>query len=101
MGKNSDRESLIKVMANAIVHKIVAEHTNRPESKHFLDSEVAEYTDQAKKIADEHHWADEDKEYIKEKALKKIKERMASRYPDVHFSEKEAKDLLDKEVSHL
>ncbi len=101
MGKNSDRESLIRLMANTIVHKIVAEHTNRPESKNFLESEIIEYGGQTRRMALEHHWTDSDKSYIKEKTLKKTKEKISLKYPDVPFSEKEAKYLLDKEVRDL
>ena len=70
MGKNRDRESLIRLMVNTIVHELVLKNTNRPESKHFLNSEVIEYRSQTEKMAKEHNWNNEDKVHIREKALK-------------------------------
>ncbi len=101
MGKNRDRESLITLIVSTVVHELVARHTNRPESEHFLQSEVTEYFEQVKELASEHTWNDSDKEYIKEKALKKIKTRMEFKYSDVSFLEQEAISLLDKVISEL
>ena len=36
MGKNRDRESLIRLLANTTVHEIIFRNTNRPESTEFL-----------------------------------------------------------------
>ena len=33
-------DKLIRLIVNTIVHEIVVMHTNRPESEHFLESEV-------------------------------------------------------------
>ena len=101
MGKNRDREALISLIISTVVHELLAQHTNRPASEHFLQSEVAEYFDQAKEIASEHTWNDSDKAYIKEKALKKIKNRMEFKYSDINFSEKEALSFLDKVIAEL
>ena len=101
MGKNRDREALISLIISTVVHELLVQHTNRLESEHFLKSEVTEYFEQVKETASEHTWNDSDKEYIKERALKKIKNRMEFKYPDVQFTEKEAKDLLDKVISEL
>lgn|SRR3989338_794684 len=98
MGKNRDIESLVRLMVNTIVHEIVVKHTNKPESKHFLSSEIAEYRSQTEKMAEQHKWNDKDKEQIREKALKKIKEKLASKYQDVSFSAKEVEKLVDKEI---
>ena len=51
MGKDRDIKTLIRLLANTVVHQIVAEHTNKPESKHFLSSEVIEYNNQKNKIS--------------------------------------------------
>jgi len=101
MGKNRDIESLVRLMANTVVHKIIIKHTNRPESRHFLGSEIAEYRGQTEKIAEQRNWNEEDKKQIKEKALKKIKEKMSFKYPDVSFSEKEAGALVEEEIGNL
>ena len=95
MGKNRDRESLITLIVNTVVHEIVVKHTNKPESKNFLTSEVVEYRSKSEKVAKQHNWNDQDKKDIRSKALKKIKERLASKYPDVQFTEKEVSDALD------
>jgi hypothetical protein len=101
MGKNRDIESLVRLIVNTIVHEIIVKHTNKPESKHFLGSEIAEYRSQTEKMAEQYNWNNQDKEHIKEKALKKIKEKLASKYPDISFSAKEAEKLLDKEINDL
>ena len=74
MGKNRDRESLIRLITNTIVHEFVMKHTNRPESKHFLSTEIIEYREQTDKMAEKRHWNESDKKYIGEKVLKKIEE---------------------------
>ena len=43
MGKNRVRESLIREVANVVIHQIVAKHTNRSEAAHFLESETIDY----------------------------------------------------------
>lgn len=101
MGKNRDIESLVRVMANTIVHEIVAKHTNKSESKHFLKSEVIEYRSQTEKRAEQHNWNDKEKEQIKEKILKKIKEKLDFKYSDVSFQEKEAEKLIELEMRDL
>jgi len=101
MGKNRDRESLIRLMVNTIVHEIVMKHTNRPESKDFLKSEIVEYRGQTEKVAKQYTWNDKDKGYIKAKALKKIKEKLESKYSDVSYKAKEPQILLDKEIKDL
>lgn len=101
MGKNRDRESLIRLIVNTIVHKIVLKNTNKPESKHFLSSEIIEYRGQTEKIAERHHWNENDKGCIREKTLKKIKEKMENKYSDINFLMKEAERLIDTEIEEI
>ena len=101
MGKNRDRESLIRLIVNTIVHKIVLKNTNKPESKHFLSAEIIEYKGQTEKMAEQHHWNENDKGYIREKTLKKIKEKMENKYSDVDFIIKEVKRLVDIEMDEI
>lgn len=101
MGKNRIRESLIREIANIIVHEIVVEHTNKPESVHFLESEIIEYRSQAEKTSKEHNWNVEDKEYIEEKALKIIKEKLAVKYSDVRYSEQEVIKKLKEMIKQV
>lgn len=101
MGKNRDIESLIRFIVNTIAHEIVAKHTNRPESRHFLGAEIIEYRGRADKMALEYNWNVKEKEYIREKALIKIKEKLALKYPDVSYSVKEVENLIDEEIKNL
>ncbi len=93
MGKNRDLDSLIRLIVNTIAHQIVVEHTNKPESKHFLNSEIIEYRNQTEKSARKYNWNDSDKEYAEKKALEKIKEKLAVKYSDVDYSEQ---DIIGK-----
>lgn len=101
MGKNRNRESLIRIITNTVVHEIVIKHTNKPESENFLNSEIIEYRGKAGDAAEKHGWNNKDIEYIKKKVLKKIKEKMGRKYSDVAFSEKEAETLLNKEIKEM
>jgi len=101
MGKNRDIESLIRLLVNTVVHKIVIKNTNRSESKHFLGSEIIEYRNQTEKTAEQRNWNDKDKKDIKEGALKKIKEKLEFKYPDISFSKRESKIFLEKEIKNL
>ena len=101
MGKNRDRESLIRLIVNTIVHKIVLKNTNKPESKHFLSSEIIEYIGQTEKMVEQHHWNEIDKGHIREKTLKKIKEKMENKYSDIDFLMKEAERLADIEIEEI
>lgn len=89
MGKNRVRGSLAGIITNIIVHKIVARHTNRPESSPFLEAEIIEYIGQAKKASEEFNWNDEDREYIEHKSIKQAMEILGRKYPDVEYTEKE------------
>lgn len=90
MGKNRTRESLVRKIVNIIVHEIIAKQTNKPESTHFLSSEIIEYRIQTEKTSEEYNWNSDDKEYVENKAVKMIKSRLASKYPDVNYLEKDA-----------
>ncbi len=99
MGKNRDIESLIRLIVNTTVHEIVRKHTNKPESEHFLGAEVAEYRGLTEKTVRQHNWNDKDKVYIREKSIKKIKERLEFKYPDVSFTPEEVEKLVDEEIA--
>lgn len=89
MGKNRDLDSLIRLITNTITHQIVIENTNKPESKHFLNSEIIEYRIQTEKAAKKHNWNNSDKEYTEKKALEKIKEKLDFKYSDIDYSERD------------
>ena len=85
MGKNRDIKSLIRLIVNTIVHEIVVKHTNKPESEHFLRSEVIEYRSQTENVAKSHNWNDGDRRNVEVNALEKIKEKLAFKYSDVIY----------------
>lgn len=101
MAKNRDRESLIKLIVNTIVHEIVAEHTNRPESRNFLNSEIIEYGNRALDFAKTHGWNNEDRTYIEEESMKRIKEKLSLKYSDVKYSEQEVVKKLIKFLKEI
>lgn len=101
MGKNSDLDSLIRLIVNTITHQIVVEHTHKPESKHFLNSEIIEYRSQTEKAAKKHTWNNSDKEYAEKNALEKIKEKLAVKYSDVDHSEEEIIRKLKKVIKEV
>ena len=101
MGKNRTRESLIREITNIIVHEIVAKHTNKPESVHFLESEIIEYRGRAEKTSKKYNWNADDEEYIEKRALKIIKEKLATKYPDVKYLEKEAISKLREMIKEM
>ena len=101
MGKNRDIKSVVVSLVNTVVHEIVARHTNKPESKLFLEAEVAEYRSQTEKAVEKYNWNQWDKNHIREEAIKEINKILSSKYPDVSFQENEVKLIVDKEISNL
>jgi len=101
MGKNSDRESLIRTIVNTIVHEIVAEHTNKPESKSFLNYEVIEYRNQTENKAEYYNWNKEDLLFIETKSSEMIEERLKTKYSDVVYPKEEIKRRLKVLVNTL
>ncbi len=101
MGKNRDRDSLIRLIVNTIVHEIVVRHTNRPESENFLAAEIIEYRSQTEKVAKSHNWNDNDKKDIEDKALIKIKDKLSIKYSDVKYAEHEIITKLKKAINDL
>ncbi len=101
MGKNRDIKSVVVLLVNTVVHEIVAKHTNRPESKPFLEAEVVEYRSQTEKVAEMYNWNQADRNYIKEEAIKDVNKVLFSKYPDVSFPLKEVEDCVDEEIKKL
>lgn len=101
MGKNDVIKSLSKVIANIALHKLVFSHTNKPESKHFLESEIIEYRSVAQNKAMEFNWSDSDKKRIYEISLKFLKSERETKYPDVEFSDEEAEKIMSETINDL
>lgn len=65
MGKNSDIESISNSVSNTILHKLLIEYTNKPESINHLANEEIEYRGQSLKKIDKRKLNNEDKNKIK------------------------------------
>lgn len=101
MGKNSALRTLGKRIGNVVLHKLLVEHTNRPESRRHLQSEEIEYRSAALRDAWEYHWNEEEKQILKKQALEFILEKRSTKYDDVAFSLREAEKLVDDEINGL
>ena len=101
MGKNSAIESLSKLIANTIVHKLLVEKTTRPESTSYLESEEVEYRSQAEKKSKLFNWNKGDIDIIKEEASKKINNKFKNKYLDIQVSKEEIRKLIDEEIRQV
>ena len=101
MGKNNAVKSLSKVIANISLHKLILMHTNKPESKHFLESEIAEYRSVAQLRSQEFNWNDSDKRMICKISLKILRNTKEKKYPDLEFSDKESEKTVSETVNDL
>ena len=101
MGKNDVIKSLSKVIANISLHKLIVAHTNKPESKHFLESEIIEYGNVAQNKSQEFNWNDMDKKRIMKLSLKFLANAKKKKYFDVDFSQNEAEKMILETVDDL
>jgi len=100
MGKNRTIKSVGKIIGNIVVHKILVNKTNRPESLHHLQSEVNTYRDNVFGIAQEYNWNDSDKQEIFNESIREFKSRIQN-YPDVKYTMKEAKALIRETINEV
>ena len=98
MGKNKAIKILAKQIANKVIHQILAMHTNRPESIHFLKAEEDNYRVISMKKIMEFNWNEYDKKEIKLEALRMIKKMFDLKYPDVNFNKNEIEIKLDVNI---
>jgi len=101
MGKKSAINSLSKIIASIIVHKILFKYTNKPESVNHLSSEVTEYRDTVISGVRRFNWNVSDKEQIKINTLKYFRQKMAGRYPDVKYPDNEVSVLIDETMGEV
>lgn len=101
MGKKSRIKSLAKITANIVMHKILVKYTNKPESIHFLNSEIIEYRHVAVNISEEYNWNSQDIENIKSNAIKLLTIGMNKKYPDVKFPISEAENLVEETLKEM
>ncbi len=97
MGKNRTIKSLGKVIGNVVIHKILFKYTNNPKSVNRLTAEVGTYRDNAIEIAHEFNWNEEDKQRIKQEAIKEFGKRIL-KYRDVNFPDSEVIIFLDETI---
>ncbi len=88
MGKNSDIRSISNILGKTILHGIVSEYTNRPESTSHLKSEFYEYCGQSIKKIDKRKLNDEGRMKIRKLVITIIKNKLKTKYSDVKVSEK-------------
>lgn len=101
MGKNNTIKSLSKVIANISLHKLIVIHTNKPESKSFLEFEIIEYKSLAQIKAQKFNWNESDKKIIYDTSLKILKNMKENKYPDISFSDKEAEKIVFETIKDL
>lgn len=100
MGKNSVIKSLGRCIGNVALHKLLIEHTNKPESKSYLKNEIIEYSGDAFEKAQEFNWNGDDKERIKELSINRIKSLLKN-YQDVSYNEKEIEKFIKETMDDL
>ncbi len=100
MGKNSAIKSLGKVIGNVAMHKLLVEHTNKPESLGHLIAEINEYTANALEKSQEFNWNGSDLVEIREKAVSRVK-NLSENYWDVHFNLDEVEGMVDGLIDEL
>jgi hypothetical protein len=100
MGKNKIIKSLGRCIGNVAMHKLLLLHTNKPESKSYLNFEVIEYGADAFEKAQEFNWNEKDKQEILDKSRERIK-KLSHTYPDVKYSSKEMEEILKETIKDL
>jgi hypothetical protein len=100
MGKNKVIKSLGRCIGNVVMHKLLVFHTNKPESKSYLNFEVIEYGVDAFEKAQEFNWNEKDKEEILETARGRVK-KLSLTYPDVLYSVEEMENILRETIEEM
>ena len=100
MGKNNIIKSLGRCIGNVVMHKLLLEYTNKPESKNFIKSEIKEYSADAFEKAQEFNWNAEDKEEIKEIAIERVK-NLGEGYKDVAYTNERMEKFIDETIEEM
>jgi len=101
MGKTSDITSISNSIGTTILHGLLVEYTNRKESITHLSKESVEYRGQSIKKINRVKLSERDKQIIKNKVIRKINNRLKSKYPDVKISQKEIRRRVDEELFYF
>ena len=100
MGKNKVIRSLGRCVGNVVMHKLLLLHTNKPESKSYLNFEVEEYGADAFEKAQKFNWNEKDKQEIMIKARERIK-KLSQGYQDVQYSPEEMEKIIEETAKEL
>jgi len=98
MGKNSDIESISNSISKTILHEILVDYTNRLESINHIRKEEIEYRWQSIKKINKINLNDKDKKVIRNKVIRKIKNRLKTKYSDVVVSQEIITQKVDEEL---
>lgn len=100
MGKNRVIKSIGRCIGNVVLHKILVERTNKPESTNHLESEVLEYGFNVFEKTQMFNWNENDKIKIKEFAIKRT-HNLIKNYPDVSFRNKLIEKIINETMDDL
>jgi hypothetical protein len=101
MGKNNNLTSIANSLAITILHELVLEHTNKPESKTHLQKEYIEYRGQSIKKINRQKLNEKDKALLKEKIISKIQNKLNIKYPDIKIPSKEITKKINESLLYL
>ena len=102
MGKSKIIKTLGNFIGNVSAHKILAKHTNKPESLNHLLNEIDAYRDSASDLAKRFNWNSNDKNRIREQALKSLrKELKKEHFKDVSYPINEINPTIEKTMKEV
>ena len=93
-------KSLSNTISNSVLHKLLIEKTNKPESKDFLEAEFDEYRNISKKKFLKYHWNQEDINKTKSQSFSQLLIKINQR-PDIQISRERAKEEIGKLIDEL
>ena len=102
MGKNTIIKTIADLIGGMTAHKILIKYTNKPESIHHTKSEIDNYRGIILDYITEFNWNSDDKQEIKERALKSLKSELKKpHFKDVEFPTEEISKLLEETIKEI
>lgn len=101
MGKNRNINSATSSISNTVLHEIVYNYTNRPNSRGHLFKESVEYRGQSNKKILKISFTESDLIKIKQKCLEKIKNDLSKKYPDIKVPDSKIREKLKEEMQYF
>lgn len=98
MGKNDDIEIVSNIITQAVIHKIVPDYSNKPESKDFMEKEEENYRNLSFKELKRRNWNSQDKQKIKDKIIKKVQNKISMKYSDIIIGKEELLERINREL---